>query len=411
VSIKGFTALSLLVVSMAAFCPPAAAQSTAISLEQAVRQGKVDVEAVSLGGATGNTVRVNVQRKGKETVRINVTPGTVFLTAANRQNMTGGSIQGEFTSGTTYRPTSVMVLSDNVKRGFLVQSFCLDYHKSAPQQGETFSLAVRDERAMRILQSAVDIQVTPWAVQCAIWMDRAGVSAEDIKKRFPSHVTDVEIAGARKLLSAAEKKGVESIPATIAPDVRVEVAKIYSPDPAVRAKAVDVLVNMGQRAAPAVSIIAANVLDQKAEHPLPPAVVKVNVYAGDVLDQLEHSGIAALGPWVRTLRESGVAGSVDVNIQAGEAILVDRFIANLKNANPRVRQRAALILGMSKEPRAVEPLIGALADGDAAVRDRAAESLAKITGKDFGKDQAKWRQWLKETTTAASQPKSGPTEM
>jgi HEAT repeat protein len=51
---------------------------------------------------------------------------------------------------------------------------------------------------------------------------------------------------------------------------------------------------------------------------------------------------------------------------------------------------------VGKDARAVEPLIEALQDEDAQVRDRAAEALQKITGKDFGKDADKWRQWQKE---------------
>ena len=84
--------------------------------------------------------------------------------------------------------------------------------------------------------------------------------------------------------------------------------------------------------------------------------------------------------------------------------LQERFIKNLQEKNPRVRQRAAFILGMSKDPRAVEPLIAALKDGDTTVQDRAAEALVKITGQDFGKDQGKWRQWWKENQAEKPSP-------
>jgi hypothetical protein len=408
VNIKEVVTFLLPIVSISSFCLAAGTQTTAISLDQAVRQGKVEVEVLSLGGPTGNTVRVNVRRKGQETVRVSITPGTVFLTTADRQNMTGGSIQGEFTStsNSRYNPTSVMVLADNARHGYLVQSFCLDYHKPAPKSGDTFSLAIHDERAMRILQSSTQIQASPWAVQCAIWMDRTGVTAGELKNKFPTHVTDVEISTARKLLAAAEKKGVEGLPAGMAPEVRVEAARIFSPDPAVRAKAVEVLAGMGQQAAPAVSILAANVINIKADHHLPPAVVQVGATAGNVVEQLENSGIAAVGPWIRALRESGALADVDVNIAAGGTVLMDRYIANLKQGNPRVRQRSARLLGLSKDTRVVEPLISALGDDDGTVRDLAAESLAKVTGKDFGKDQAKWRAWWKENprTTAPQTP-------
>ena len=72
---------------------------------------------------------------------------------------------------------------------------------------------------------------------------------------------------------------------------------------------------------------------------------------------------------------------------------VDRLIGDLKDASWQIRWYAAEALGGLKDPRAVEPLIAALKDEIKDVRRRAAEALANITGKDFGKDPAKWQEW------------------
>jgi len=384
--------------------PQAHGQTTVVSLQQAIKNRLVEVEVVSLGGATGNTVRVNVRRLKPETVRINVTPGTVFLSGSDKQNMAGGTLKGEFTTGNTYRSTSVMVLADNAKHGYLIESFCLDYHRGAPKKGDSLRLAISDERARRIVRAGQQAQASAWSVQCAIWMDRMGVSAADLKKRFPRSVTDVEINVARKLVRDAEQQGVASVPANLTPEVRVQVQKLFSPDLAVRSKAVEVLVSMGQRAAPAVPFLASNVVNVQAEHHLPPNVVEVNVDVKDPLVLLEKSGIQGLGPWIQIIRDNVAAGEVKIDIKVGEKILVERFIKNLQEKNPRVRQRAAFILGMSKDPRAVEPLIAALKDGDTTVQDRAAEALVKITGQSFGKDQGKWRQWWKENQAEKPSP-------
>lgn len=349
---------------------PAAEQTTVFSLQSAVRQGLVDVEVVSRGGATGTTVQVHVRRKVPQTVRVEITPGTVFIANSGKiQNMAGASVKAEIMANGVTRSTSVMVLADNARHSYLVESFCLDYHKPAPKQGDSFRLAINDERAARILQPLDGKQPTLWSMQCAVWMDRMGVTPAELKKRYPNRVTDVEIKFAGNLLRAAEQRGIASIPADFAPEVRKEVAKLFSPDPAVRAAAVDSLAKLGQQAAPALPLIAANMINVKAEHHLPASVVAVTVEPGGT--------------------------SVTVPAAAG-AVLTDLWIGNLKSKVAPVRRRAAMFLGIGKDARAVEPLIEALQDDDAQVVDRAAEALQKITGKDFGKDADKWRQWLKE---------------
>jgi len=75
---------------------------------------------------------------------------------------------------------------------------------------------------------------------------------------------------------------------------------------------------------------------------------------------------------------------------------VSEFISALKDEDGSVHYAAAGALGKLKDPRAVEPLISALKDKNENVRRTAAEALNKITGKDFGEDEAKWRDWLGE---------------
>ena len=53
-------------------------------------------------------------------------------------------------------------------------------------------------------------------------------------------------------------------------------------------------------------------------------------------------------------------------------------LRQLRSANPDVRKRAAENLGGSRDKRAVDPLVAALADPAGGVRSRAAEALGKI---------------------------------
>jgi len=87
---------------------------------------------------------------------------------------------------------------------------------------------------------------------------------------------------------------------------------------------------------------------------------------------------------------------------------VEPLIAALKDDDlPSVQMEAAKALGELKDPRAVEPLIAAVKpeswiwDARSETLDplydlRPVEALRKITGKDFGYDQAKWREWWEQ---------------
>ena len=61
----------------------------------------------------------------------------------------------------------------------------------------------------------------------------------------------------------------------------------------------------------------------------------------------------------------------------------------------RVREDtlAAEAMAAQKDPRAIEPLIGALADKSAEVRTAAEHALEQLSGQFLGSDPAKWQAW------------------
>ena len=77
-----------------------------------------------------------------------------------------------------------------------------------------------------------------------------------------------------------------------------------------------------------------------------------------------------------------------------ETRAVEPLIGILKNDKQGyVRAMAAWALGEIKDRRAVEPLIGAITDESNDVTKAAPLALKEITGQDFGKDPAKWKEW------------------
>ena len=353
-----------------AACPRAFGQ-TSVSLQQAVKQGLVEVDVKSRGGATGDAIRVYVRRKVPREVRIHITPGTVLLTVEKDiQNVTARRIKGEFIDQNTYRPSSVMVLVDNNRHSYLVESFCLDYQKKAPKRGQSLTLAVNDQRAARILNAPKDVKASPWAFQLALWMDRTGVAPAEVQRRHPNRLTAVDVRVARSLLQNAEKQGIAEIPQGIDVDVRVQIKKLFSTDPAVRAVAVDSLGGMGSRAAVAAPFLRTNVIRGTSGKTLPSTVVSVFASPAAVSVELERLGIPALGPLIEHLKQPG-AGGTSVLVDTTDLLDKDRmtefFIGRLKHDNPRVRQRAA-------------------------------KSLKRLTGEDFSEDHAKWHAWWQKKT-------------
>jgi len=170
-----------------------------IALEQAVKDGKVDAEIKGIGGSTGDAILIIVRRKVPEVLRLSVTSGTVFKSVSGRvQNMVGASIKGESLGENSYRPAKDIVLTDNDKHSYVVEAYCLDFHKDNPGPSDLFSIGSPDERAKKILQEGKVKSVSIAAIQSALWMGREGVLPNDLKRRFP--VTDKDIEVARGLL-------------------------------------------------------------------------------------------------------------------------------------------------------------------------------------------------------------------
>lgn len=78
----------------------------------------------------------------------------------------------------------------------------------------------------------------------------------------------------------------------------------------------------------------------------------------------------------------------------------EKVLAGLKqgltdndSSNRRTAARAAGHLGCSGKP-CVPQLIAALKDREESAANAAAQSLKRITGQEFGKDQAAWQRWL-----------------
>jgi HEAT repeat protein len=88
------------------------------------------------------------------------------------------------------------------------------------------------------------------------------------------------------------------------------------------------------------------------------------------------------GATIRVVEESGkrIAKSIRVRAKDPNAAKADAMLIDLKDSHWLNRKYAAEVLGELKDPRAVGPLVDALADEVGDVRQRAYDSLIKIGG-------------------------------
>ena len=176
-----------------------------MSLQEAVNQGKVTMAMKGLGGSTGDVIVITLRRTVPETLRLTLAPGTLLPSASGTvQDMVAARVKGERMGPFTYRPSSTIELRDNREHDYLVEAYCLDFHKDNPGPADAFQLGKMDERAKTILEAGRKQQVSINVLQSAIWIDREHLSDATLKRRFP--VGDSDIARARALLSALSTK-------------------------------------------------------------------------------------------------------------------------------------------------------------------------------------------------------------
>ena len=391
---------------------PAAAQET-LDLSVAVQRGLVSVDVQSLGGATGNRVKVRVQRKVDKPLNLTIQPGTTFAPqGADVQGLAIVKLVGKYVPGNRYQRSSTMELVDNQPHDYLLQSVCIDYHKSSPRQGQKYQLSGVDVRCQRILSAPLVEGASIWSYQCAVWIDRVGVSTSDLQRIF--HVKTVDIQAAQAMIKHAERVGAESLKnVDVSVDVRNQIGGLFSADPQVRVEAyrgvqrlsaedrkklqvlVDVNVLRGGELPAAAELRAANTLQSL----VPEGLELPKLQIPESLEELA------------TLLQS-LPGSADGDADARRLprLRLLPLMVSLRARRPAIRAFAVRQAAQIDDPWAIDTLVVMLADPSERVRQAAAEGLKARTNQDFGDNAEQWRVWWEqaqdelETAPASSAP-------
>lgn len=390
----------------AACCAPALAQET-VDLHVAVQRGLVSVDVQSLGGATGNRVKVRVQKKAPGQLNVTVQPGTVFAPEnADVQRMAIVKLVGKYLAEDRYQRASAMVLVDAQPQTYLMQSVCLDYHKLSPRAGRRYVLSGVDVRCQRIFAAPQAEGASIWPYQCAVWIDRVGVPTSDLQRHF--HVSTGDIQAAQAMIAHAEHVGAQALrDVDVSVDVRNRAAGLFSGDPQVRVEAYRFIQGLSPQERQKLQVLVdVNVLN---EGELPDAA---ELIAANTIESLMPAGLDLprlqipeslddLASLLQSLPELG-DGDED-NEQLFPRARLLPLMVGLRARRPAVRAIAVRRVAQIDDPWAIDTLIVVLADPSERVRQAAAAGLKELTKQDFGEDQEKWRTWW-ETAQEGSNP-------
>ncbi len=181
-------------LALAIYAPLAFGQD-AVPLEQAIRNGKVEAVITGIGGSTGDAILITVRRRTPDLLRLTLTPGTVFQSVSGAvQNMAGASIKGERVGENSYRRETEIVLVDNYTHSYVIEAYCLDFHRGNPGASDRFNIASVDGQAARLLAIGKDKPASIGAIQAALWMLREGLSPAQVQARFPVSSQDIAVA-------------------------------------------------------------------------------------------------------------------------------------------------------------------------------------------------------------------------
>ncbi|WP_417730220.1 HEAT repeat domain-containing protein [Rosistilla oblonga] len=382
------------------FALPASAETRQLELHTAIESGAVSVRIDFLGGAMGDRMKIYLRKQTAGDLQLKVTPGTLFLPqGGDVQRLAAVGLKGKLTAQGTYRRTAAIELNDSSEQGFLTQVVCIDYHKNSPPAGQAFIIGAVEPRCQRILSVRGDLSI--WAYQSAIWIDRAGVSPSKLQATFQVASTDLQAAA--DLLKEAEAAGAASLAEVdVSVEAKASARGIFSADPAVRAQAhAEVQTLDPADRAKLDALLKLNVLRggklPTAEELRAGSTLESLIPAGIELPKLEiPQSVDDIMAMVDAIRKQAADGQAGDKIADLASLKLLPHLAGLKARLPLLRIAAARAIANVKDPVAVEALLVALQDRDARVRAAAAAGLEKLTQQNFGDDTEKWTAWWQE---------------
>ncbi|MCK4736085.1 MAG: PKD domain-containing protein [Methanophagales archaeon] len=168
------------------------------TLSEAIDKGVVKAEITGSGASSGDSINLELTRLTLYTTEIRVPKGTVLRSSGATQNMVVYKVSG-IPKGTMWiTPASKIVLDSSEPQTFILEAYCLDFHKENPRSSTKFSVGtLTDQQILRILNASDNLTsdiTSVGAIQTAIWVVTEDVSKKELVDRFPVEQKDIDNA-------------------------------------------------------------------------------------------------------------------------------------------------------------------------------------------------------------------------
>ena len=168
------------------------------TLSEAVDKNFVKAEMTGSGASSGDSINLKLTRLTHYTTEISVPKGTVLLASGAAQNMVVYKVSG-IPKGTMWiTPVTKIVLDSSEPQTFILEAYCLDFHKENPSSSTKFSVGtLTNSQILRILDASDNLSsdiTSVGAIQTAIWVVTEDVSKKELVDRFPVEQKDIDNA-------------------------------------------------------------------------------------------------------------------------------------------------------------------------------------------------------------------------
>ena len=186
---------------------PTQTPSTLLNLSEAIREQVVKAEIRGTGDSSGDSILLKLTCLVPRTVQINIPIGTVLISDdPSVQSMVIRKVKGIAVGAMRYQPVKSIILNSNEPKEYVLEAYCLDFHKENPSKESTFWVSpnLANSEIIDVLKTAdrldPEIATVP-AIQTAIWALTEDMSEDELKERF--RVTPEDIENAKAVLEAA----------------------------------------------------------------------------------------------------------------------------------------------------------------------------------------------------------------
>ena len=168
------------------------------TLSEAIDKNFVKAEITGSGASSGDCINLELTRLTPYTTEIRVPKGLVLLASGAAQNMVVYKVSG-IPKGTMWiTPVTKIVLDSSEPLTFILEAYCLDFHKENPSSSTKFSVGtLTDPRILRILDASDNLSsdiTSVGAIQTAIWVVTEDISKKELVDRFSVEQKDIDTA-------------------------------------------------------------------------------------------------------------------------------------------------------------------------------------------------------------------------